>query len=89
MANHKSAEKRHRQSLKRRARNRSVKTFVRSAEKKAKVLIASKDLEGGKVAAKEAEKALARAAKKGVIPKGSARRHTSRIAKLVAKQKKK
>lgn len=84
MANHKSAEKRHRQSLKRRDRNRSAKGAARTALKKAKSAIADKSQEAP-VLARATESALASLVKKGIMPKKTASRLTSRLTKKAAK----
>lgn len=84
MANTKSAEKRHRQSLKRRARNVTVRTEVKTAVKSAREVLATK---GGNPtdALKAASKALNKAASKGVLHKRTASRRISRLAKAAAK----
>lgn len=87
MANHESAIKRHRQSLKRRTRNRSVRAAVRSSVKKARTAIASKD-NGAKESVRAAEKALASAGSKGVFHKKKVRRQISRLAKKAAQASK-
>jgi small subunit ribosomal protein S20 len=79
MANHPSAEKRNRQRVTRTARNRAIKGSLRSTLKKARQAVQS-----GGATAKElvvsAERALARAASKGVLKKKTAARVTARIA---------
>ncbi|CAM4443811.1 30S ribosomal protein S20 [Corallococcus exiguus] len=87
MANTKSAEKRYRQSLKRRARNVNVRTSVKDAVKSAREAIASKD--GSKLtdSLKAASKSLNKAASKGVLHKRTAARRISRLAKAAAKKK--
>lgn len=80
MANHKSAEKRQKQSLVRRQRNRLVKAKVRTAVKKARTAIAEKAVDSG-TQVRHAEKELAKAAAKGVLHKRSAARLVSRLAK--------
>lgn len=83
MANHKSAEKRARQAERRRARNRSQKSRVRSLVKECRDALA-----GGGGSAEQlrlAESALARAATKGVIPKRRASRTASRLARRAAR----
>ncbi len=84
MANHKSAEKRARQNEKRRERNRTVRARTRSVLKGVRA-----DLEAGTgdpaARARDAERALRRAASKGVIPKRRASRLVSRIAKRANK----
>ncbi|MCB0310023.1 MAG: 30S ribosomal protein S20 [Bdellovibrionales bacterium] len=84
MANHKSAEKRLRQSLKRRTRNRFARSTVRTAVAKVKNSVQSGDLEAAKSQVKEAEKLLARAAGKGVIHKKNASRKISRLHSLIS-----
>ncbi len=84
MAQHASAEKRHRQSEKRTARNRSVKSAIRTELKKARKGIAASPADA--VAhVKAASGAVDRAASKGVIPKKRASRLKSRIARAAAK----
>ena len=83
MANHASAIKRNRQRLKRTARNRSVKSELRTELKKVRTAI-----KGGAASAplmKEVQSALDRAAAKGVIPAKRASRVKSRIAAQAAK----
>lgn len=79
VANHKSAEKRNRQRLKRRERNVFHLSTMRTYMKRVR-----KALEGGDVAsAKEnlplALQAIGKAASKGVIHRNTASRYTSRI----------
>lgn len=82
MANHKSAKKRAKQSQVRRMRNRSVKTSLKTLEKKVR---AAK--EAGEDAKDElmrqTQSALHKAAKKGIIHKKTASRKISRLFKLV------
>ena len=83
MANIKSAEKRARQTVKRTARNKAIKTRVKNARREAVEAVKA----GGKeIATKVASLASAadRAAKKGVIHKNKASRIKSR-ATLAAK----
>lgn len=84
MANHKSAEKRHRQSLKRRLRNRNVKASVRTAIKKTRLAVEKKD-PSAPALLQAAERAIAKAAAKGVYHKKTASRYISRLALLVNK----
>ncbi len=85
MANHKSARKRARQSVKRRARNRHVKTTVRSALKTARGSVAAGDGEQAPGAVRRAESLLRRAASKGVIPRKRASRLVSRLHRAANK----
>ncbi len=81
MANTKSAEKRNRQSQKRRARNLSVKSRVRTAVKDAREAFASKDAGKSKDALVKAARTLSKAASKGVLHKRTVSRRISRLAK--------
>jgi small subunit ribosomal protein S20 len=80
LANTKSAQKRNRQSLKRRARNQSVRTSVKSAVKKAREALASKDPARIQEAFRAADRTLNQAASKGVLHKKNASRRIARLA---------
>ena len=85
MANIKSAIKRHRQSLKRRASNRSFRTQLRG---KVKALRSALDLSKVKqdelvTLMKEAQASIAHVAAKGVIKAKTAARQISRLQKHV------
>ena len=84
MANIKSSEKRHRQSLKHRARNVHVRSTVKSAVRKVREAVAAKDPVKAKDALKQAEKMIRKAATKGVVHRRNADRHVSRLHKSVA-----
>jgi small subunit ribosomal protein S20 len=88
MANHPSAEKRNRQRVTRTERNRAAKSALRSAVKKARTAIGGADAAVAKSGTAAAEKALAKAASKGLIHPRTAARQTSRIAKALAKSAK-
>jgi small subunit ribosomal protein S20 len=79
MANHPSAEKRNRQRITRTVRNRAIKSSLRTTLKKARSAVATGEKGAGDLVLL-AEKALARAASKGVLTKKTAARVTSRIA---------
>jgi small subunit ribosomal protein S20 len=79
VAHHKSAIKRHRQSVKRQARNKSAKSAVRTATKKARAVTAADPVEAGNVV-KDAQRLLAKAAIKGVFHKRTVARRISRLA---------
>ena len=81
MANHKSAKKRARQTLKRTVRNRAVRSRAKSAIRSARTAVKAGDQEASNTAVREAESVLRRAASKGVIPKKWASRQISRLAK--------
>ena len=79
MANTKSAQKRNRQALKRRTRNQAVRTQVKSAVKKAREALASKDPAKLQEALRAAERTLDKAASKGVLHKKNASRRIARL----------
>ena len=79
MANTRSAQKRNRQALKRRARNQAVRTQVKSAVKKAREALASKDLAKFQEALHAAARTLDKAASKGVLHKKNASRRIVRL----------
>ncbi len=84
MATHKSAEKRHRQSLRNKARNRFAKTTIKSAEKKLLELAKAKgDKKAIDGALREATKLYDKAIVHGSLHKNNAQRHISRLTKQV------
>jgi small subunit ribosomal protein S20 len=83
MANHKSAEKRLRQTEKRTAINRARKSRVRTFVKKVEVAIASGDREAAQSALRLAQPELHRASSKGVLHKNTVARKLSRLAARV------
>jgi small subunit ribosomal protein S20 len=79
MANTKSAAKRARQSIKRSLRNRSVRTRLRTLQKRARV--------GGAGNPKEIQaliSAIDKAAKRGIIHRNAAVRRKARLNKIIA-----
>ncbi len=84
MANHPSAEKRHRQSVKRAERNRVVRSRVRTVVKRARTAIESGDA-SAPAAVATATRDLDKAASKGVIHRNNAARRKSRLARQAAK----
>lgn len=85
MANHKSAAKRARQSVKRNELNRARRSKVRTLAKAVVTAAAAKDVDGAKKALVAAESGLARAAGRGTLHWKTAARKTSRLAKAVKK----
>ena len=79
MANTKSAQKRNRQALKRRARNQAVRTQVKSAVKRAREALAAKDPAKAQDALRAAARTLDKAASKGVLHKKNASRRIARL----------
>ncbi len=88
MANHKSALKRHRQSLLARARNRAVKTRVRNVIKAVHAALAGGDTAAAETALLAATKVLDKAATKKVIHWKTASRNISRLSTAINKSKK-
>lgn len=82
MPNTKSAAKAMRQSLKRRQRNRSVRTATRTQLKKARLAVESLPQEEALAAVRRAARALDKAAQKGVIHRNNAARRKSRLMRL-------
>ena len=80
MANHKSAKKRARQTVKRTARNRPVKTHIKTVTRAFREAVAEGDKKKVEEAYQEAAKTLRRAASRGVIPKRTASRRVSRLS---------
>jgi small subunit ribosomal protein S20 len=85
VANHKSAEKRHRQSKVRNARNTHIRSTMRSYVKKLRLAIADGDVETAKSLLEKTIPYIDKAATKGVIHKATASRKISRLSKLVSK----
>lgn len=85
MANHKSAEKRNRQSQVRRVRNRANRTRMRNAIKAVDSAIAAGAQEDAQTALKTAIPVIAKTASKGTIHKKNASRRVSRLTKRVNK----
>ncbi|MBW2268226.1 MAG: 30S ribosomal protein S20 [Deltaproteobacteria bacterium] len=83
MATHKSATKRARQDLVRRARNRDQRSRVRGAIRQARAAIALGDAGEANSAVRRAESLLRRATSKGVLHSKTASRQISRLAKAV------
>lgn len=83
MPQHKSNEKRMRTSKKENARNRAVKSTLKTVTKKV-TTVAPADAEA---AYREAASELDRAAKKGIIPRRRADRKKSRLARAVNRAK--
>ena len=83
MANHKSAVKRHRQSIQRAARNRAARTRVKNAVKDVRVAIQGNNKEQAAAALSTASSVLAKAAGKGAMHWKKAARKVSRLARAL------
>jgi len=84
MANIKSVEKRARQSVVRRARNFSVMSALRSAQRSARQALQDGNAETAKTAVHALDAALDKAAKRGVIHKNAANRKKSNFHKALS-----
>ena len=84
MANHKSAIKKARMSIRRNVINNKTLTEVRTLEKKLRKSIVAKSKDDAGKALKELNSKLSKAAKKGRMKKKTASRKVSRLSKLVA-----
>jgi small subunit ribosomal protein S20 len=80
---HKSAIKRHRQSLKRRARNVALDSRVRNVLRRAREAIDSKNAEVAETELRNVVRTLTKAVSKGVLHRNSASRRISRLSKKV------
>ena len=80
MANHKSAEKRNRQSEKRRMLNRQHARRLRTEMKKIALAVESKDAEQVKSLLSPTLSLIDKSVQKGVLHKNAASRHKSRLA---------
>ena len=83
MATHASALKRARQSEKRRLRNASVKSIIKTASKKILKAVEGKNPEEAKKALSRAIPMIQKASSKKVIHKKTASRKISRLARRV------
>lgn len=81
---HKSAVKRHRQSLVREARNRALRSRMRTAIRGLREVIASNDGAKASTLFPGIAKEISKAATKGVIHRNTASRYISRLGKQVA-----
>jgi small subunit ribosomal protein S20 len=83
VANHPSALKRHRQSEKRRLRNRGVKTRLRHLVREVRSALTASDGSAATQRLGEATQAMDKAVTKGVLHRNSAARKISRLARAV------
>lgn len=79
MANHKSAEKRARQTKVRTERNRFYKTRIKNVTKEVVAAIEAADKEKASEAMKAANKYIHHCVSKGILKKGTAARKVSRL----------
>ena len=88
VAQHASALKAHRQSLKNRERNRQVRARLRNALKSVRIAIDGKDSAAAKTALKQTISLIDKMASRGIIHRNAAGRYKSRLhARLASKSK--
>jgi small subunit ribosomal protein S20 len=85
VANIASAAKRNRQNEKRRQRNKHYRSIVKTATRRFRDALVTKDATKISAAFREAERTIGRARSKGVLHARNAARHVSRLAIAVAK----
>lgn len=83
MANHKSAIKRHKQSLKNAARNRAIRSRVRNAVKNVRTAVQAGDQELAAKNLQVATSIIDKASTKGTVHWKNASRKIARLAKSV------
>jgi small subunit ribosomal protein S20 len=83
LANIQSSQKKNRQRIKREARNRAGKSAVRTAVKKLRAAIASKDPGKAKEALLPAVSLLDRAGRSGLVERNASNRSISRLTRAV------
>ncbi len=85
MANHKQAEKRNRQRLKRRARNIQYLSTLRTHMKRVRKALAAGELNQAEEALPAALTAITKASSSGVIHRNTASRYVSRLTVAINK----
>lgn len=83
MANHKSSEKRARQTIKRTERNRFYRTRLKNITRDVREAVANSDAQKASDALKLANKSIHSFVSKGFLKKQTAARRVSRLTKLV------
>ena len=84
MANIKSQIKRNRQNAKRHARNKAVRSSLKTSTKKVYAAVAEGDGEAASSSAKDASRAFDKAASRGIVHKRTAARRKSRLTRAAA-----
>lgn len=88
MAKHKSAVKAHRQSVKKQAHNRELRSRLRSGLKKIRTALDSGNAEGAKDALNSAFSLIDKMSAKGIIHDNAAGRYKSRLVKRATRASK-
>ena len=84
MASHQSALKAHRQSLKRRERNRELRSRLRGALKTVRIALDGNDVAAARKQLHEAISLIDKMASKRIIHRNAAARHKSRLTARLA-----
>ncbi len=84
MANHASALKRHRQTVKRTKRNLALRTQLRHFVRAVRQAVASKDAAAAQETLRRATRALDKAVTKGLVHRNNAARRVSRLSRVVS-----
>ena len=85
MANHKSAEKRIRQTAKRTVVNQARMRGIKTSLKKVEAAIAAGDRKAAQAALKEAQPELMKGVSNGVVTRGAVSRKMSRLSARIKK----
>ena len=85
MANIKQQKKRNLQNERAHQRNKAVRTSLKTATKKVRAAASTGDVDTATERAREASRALDKAASRGVLHKRTAARRKSRLAKTLAR----
>lgn len=85
MANLKSAIKRVRTNETKRARNKALKSYMRTQIKRVNTLIEANDVENAQAAFQEAVKTIDKTVRKGALHKNAGSRFKSRLARKLNK----
>jgi small subunit ribosomal protein S20 len=83
VANHPSALKRHRQSEKRRVRNRTIKTRLRHLVREVRIALSAHNAAAATQSLTHATRALDKAVTKGVLHRNNAARKIARLMRAV------
>ena len=84
MAHHKSAKKRIRQTIKRTARNRSLRSSMRTAIKQYRTLLEQGDAGVATEAFPKIQKTIDKMVTKGILHRNTAARYKSRLSQALA-----
>jgi len=83
MTKHPSAQKRHRQSVKRQARNQAIRSRVRTFVKRVRESVDARNTTEATERLKSAARAIDKAVTKGVLHRNTASRKISRLTRAV------